>query len=540
MKPDKHIERRIIIGMIVSDLYLRDISTIWDPRILQAPMAQRIASWCLEYFEKYEKAPGKDIEGIYIQKLKAGLPKDIAEDIEEDILPDLSDEYDRTHFNVHYLLDQTRQYFRERNLSLFADQINGMVSQGDLTEAESIAADYKPVSEGIENDVDLASPEALLRIQTAFQLAESPIITYPGALGRFINNQLIRGGFISLLGSEKRGKTWMLMDISIRACKQGANVAFFQAGDMTEDQQLRRICICLAQRSDKARYCKSLRLPCLDCGRNFNDECDRPERKGQGCIDPKATPEQAYSIIKEVAGKSDKALAELIAGPGKGYVPCGLEKCRDFVGSIWFEQTKQTTPLTVDEAQATINEFFKVKGKVIKRKRGKFKLSTYFNGTLSIKEIRAVLDRWEQQDNFVPDVVLIDYMDLLIDPTSEFRHKQNEIWKGGRRISQERHCLVVTVTQADAESYDSDTLQLKNFSEDKRKYSHVTAFYGLNQDKKGVEKKLGILRINELLVRDDESNGGKQVCVLQALQQGRPFVSSFFDQTPRKPKEKKK
>ncbi len=536
MKPDKHIERRIVIGLIVSDTYIKEVSRIWDARILQSQMAQTLAGWCIEYFEKYEKAPGKDIEGIYLQKLKAGLNKDVAEDIEEDILPDLSDEYDRTHFNVQYLMDQTKAYFRERNLSLFADQITGMVSQGDLTEAETIASEYRPLAEGTDNDLDLSSQEADSRIATAFSLAESPIVTYPGALGRFLNHQLVRGGYVAFLGSEKRGKTWTLMDLSIRSCQQGANVAFFQAGDMTEDQQLRRICISLAGRSDKPKYCKSIRLPVLDCGRNFNDECDREERKGAGCINPKVEANQAYSLIKDIASKSQEALDELLDGPGKDYKPCGLDKCPDFVGSVWFQMTKPCKPLTAEEAQAVRREFFKPKGKVIKRKRGKFKLSTYYNGTLSIKEIRAVLDRWEQQDNFVPDVVLIDYMDLLIDPTNEFRHKQNEIWKGGRRISQERHCLVITVTQADADSYDQDTLSLKNFSEDKRKYSHVTAFYGLNQDRKGIEKMLGVMRINELMVRDDEGGSGRQVCVIQALQQGKPFVSSFFDQTPRKKK----
>jgi hypothetical protein len=539
MKPDKHIERRIVIGLIVSDTYIREVSRMWDIRILQSNMAQTLAGWCMEYFERYEKAPGKDIEGIYLQKLKAGLNKEVAEDIEEDILPDLSDEYDRTHFNVQYLMDQTKQYFRERNLSLFADQITGMLSQGDLVEAEAIASEYRPLEEGAENDVDLSSSDSDARIELAFSLAELPTVTYPGPLGGFLNHQLIRGGFIAFLGSEKRGKTWILMDLSIRACRQGANVAFFQAGDMTEDQQLRRICISLAKKSDKSKYCKPIRVPVLDCGRNFNDECDREGRKGYGCINPKTEANQAYSYIKSVAGKSHEAIEELIDKHGKDYKPCGMYNCPDFVGSVWFEKTKQVKPLTAKEAQRVRQEFFKPKGKVIKRKRGRYKLSTYYNGTLSIKEIRAVLDRWERQDNFVPDVVLIDYMDLLTDPTNEFRHKQNEIWKGGRRISQERHCLVITATQADANSYDQDTLNLKNFSEDKRKYSHVTAFYGLNQDQKGIEKRLGILRINELMVRDDEGGSGRQVCILQCLQQGRPFTGSFLDKTPKRRKEDK-
>ena len=48
--------------------------------------------------------------------------------------------------------------------------------------------------------------------------------------------------------------------------------------------------------------------------------------------------------------------------------------------------------------------------------------------------------------------------------------------------------LVVTATQADANSYDRTSLKMSNFSEDKRKLAHVTAMYGLNQDPAGREK----------------------------------------------------
>lgn len=532
MKPNKHIERRIIIGLIVSESYISQVKKFWDIQVLQSSMAQSIATWCIEYHDKYNKAPNRNIESIYIQKLKDGkLNPDDAEELEQDILPGLSEEYDRELFNTQYLMDQTKAYFRERQLTIYTDQIQTMVKKGDLSDAETLALNFKPISDGVQKDVELSSPEALTRIENAFLMSEKPIITYPGAFGRFINSQLVRGGFIGFLGMEKVGKTWILMELSIHACKGGANVAFFQAGDMTEEQQLRRIAISIAGKSDKQKYCKNIKIPVLDCGRNFSDNCERPERKSKNCINEKIDPYQVFSTLKKMCENQD-ALKELLE-KFQDYTPCGLEKCQDFVGSVWFKKVADDSPLTVEQAQASVKSFFKPIGKIIKKRRGRYKLSTYYNGTLSIQEIRSCLDKWEKEDNFIPDVIIIDYMDLLIDHhKDEYRHRQNELWKGGRLISQERHALVITATQANAGSYNTDLLELSNYSEDKRKYSHVTAMYGLNRDKKGVEKKMGITRINELLIRDGASSVGKQICVLQALQKGKAFLGSFVDRTP--------
>jgi len=121
---------------------------------------------------------------------------------------------------------------------------------------------------------------------------------------------------------------------------------------------------------------------------------------------------------------------------------------------------------------------------------------------------------------------------LVPDVRMEFRHQQNEIWKALRGLSQERRKgiqpLIITATQADANSYDRDLLRLKNFSEDKRKYSHVTAMYGLNQDPHGREKKIGIMRINELVLREGAFDDNRVVYILQNLKRGQPYLGSYF------------
>jgi len=150
------------------------------------------------------------------------------------------------------------------------------------------------------------------------------------------------------------------------------------------------------------------------------------------------------------------------------------------------------------------------------------------NGTLTVGKIRSLLSLWEKRDGFVADLIVIDYADLLTSERGgEFRHQQNEIWKALRGLSQEFHCLVVTATQADAASYEQKRLKLKNFSEDKRKYAHVTAMYGLNQDPNDREKQIGLMRINEFVLREGDFANVIEVYVLQKLKKNRPLLGSY-------------
>ena len=156
-----------------------------------------------------------------------------------------------------------------------------------------------------------------------------------------------------------------------------------------------------------------------------------------------------------------------------------------------------------------------------------FKLSTHPNSTLNINKIRSILDKWEEREGFVPDVILIDYADILAPERNniEFRHQQNESWKAMRALSQERHACVLTVTQAAATSYGKANLDLSDFSEDKRKYAHVTGMFVLNQTPE--EKRSGIIRFGALMVREDAFDINHNVHVLQCLQIGRPYISSY-------------
>lgn len=140
------------------------------------------------------------------------------------------------------------------------------------------------------------------------------------------------------------------------------------------------------------------------------------------------------------------------------------------------------------------------------------KLSTYAMGKATVPAIEAELDEWERE-GWVPDVVVIDYADILEETEGDDeRGRTNQKWKRLRGLSQTRHILLVTATQSDADAYTAHIQRKSNFSDDKRKLAHVTGFIGINQNDD--EKKLGVQRLNWIVLR--EGSFHESTCVYVA------------------------
>lgn len=121
--------------------------------------------------------------------------------------------------------------------------------------------------------------------------------------------------------------------------------------------------------------------------------------------------------------------------------------------------------------------------KKISKHDDSFRLSSYPNSTLSVAQVDSTLQDWERE-GYVPDVVVIDYADILQPPPGgDRREKTDETWKALRRLSQARNVLLMTATQADSASYaqaNNGLLNRSNFSESKTKMGHVNGCIGIN------------------------------------------------------------
>jgi hypothetical protein len=507
-EPEKElfIERRIVTGLIISDEYIREVARMWTPDLLQSASARMLAQWCIEYYKQYAKAPGRDIEGIYTAKLKK-IDADNAEHIAF-ILDSLSDEYERGKFNVEYLRDESHKYFTDRHLRQTISAVQSELDSGALVEAEQLLASYAPSSKQLSNVSDPFSPES---VSAAFQKAAEPLIHFGRALGKMWDEQFVRDGFVALMGREKIGKSQWLLEIAMRGLMENCNVAFFQAGDMSEKQQNRRIYTYLAQRSDKERYCGRLHIPIIDCLNNQQDACKQRGRDGKGWLD--------FDVdMRDLEFERLRQAFEESAD----YRPCKNDGCPKRRPTLWFSIRNEVEPLTEAGARRAVHKFRK-------QFKKRFKLATYPNETLTMAMIKAQADAWEREEGFIADIIIVDYIDIMAADTDTLRmdkrHQEDKKWQRARRLSEERHCLFVTVTQTDADAYGRSLLSMDNFSETKTKHAHVTAEYGLNQTDE--EKKIGIMRINEIVVREGDFDRKSVVYVLQRLQIGKPYLGSF-------------
>lgn len=427
-------ERLILTGLIVDDIVCRRISAKWKNDLFRSKWANLVGGWCIHYFNKYGKAPNKHIEGLFRNWEEKTKDKETTKLVEK-FISSLSDEYAKRkrESNSEYILDKAGEHFNEVKLERLRDGIENDLLDKGVEKAMSRVSEFDKVEIGKSVAMDMFNSEEFLA--AAFAEQEPSIVRYPGDIGRFFGNQFARDSFVAFAAPEKRGKSFLLMDIAFRAALQRRKVMFFEAGDMSKFQISRRF---------HARC------------------CNRPFYKG--------SIEYPKSIRKRRDGK----------------VVVRTET-RSFANDLKQSEAKRKKK--------------KIMEKQIRSKEDYLRIECFPNSTLHTKQIESVLQDYAK-DGWLADVLVIDYADILdmTYPKTEGRDRIDRTWRELRKISQIFHCLVVTATQTNRESYDAKIITRRHSSEDKRKLAHVTAMYGINQTAE--EKEQEIMRINCIELRD--------------------------------------
>ena len=498
-------ERKIIVAALYSDDFLKEVYPFLKGEYFQTRYTRILGQIAQKHYRKYKEAP-KDAIETHLLRLR-----DKDKMTEEDlyvVLTFLEDtEGEREISNVTFMLDETMAYFHKLEMEAQACAILEHLEKGDVSAAQAEMRRTLPNFSGRVGIDPLTDQEA---IEQAFLASHKPLFRFDGALGYNLNAQLTRGSFMGILAPEKRGKSWFLQEMAVVAAMQGCKVAMFQAGDMTQPQAMRRLGMRIAKKSYIEKYCKETLVPLVDCVYNQRCTCEHPQRSN--CSE---------ECIRLSDGIGDK-MREVQEYTEAGYRPCTACFEADpfgFQHAIFYQHKKACRPLSAEECYLRGQQFKKRYG-------GDFRMATYPSDSLRVSDIEGILDAWEKED-FKADVVLIDYADILLPEasTQEFRHQVNSVWKSLRRLSQERDCFLAVPTQSNAEGHKKSSLGAWNFSEDKRKMSHVTSFIALNQSKD--EKRNHMLRVSLLMSRDEESERQQAVC-LQHLQTGQAITGSFF------------
>lgn len=461
-KVDGSIERRVLTAMIVNDVVCSRISTKWDRHLFKNRWSSQIAEWCKDFYGKYGKAPGKSIVPLFEAWAAKDKDKDTVSMMER-FLSGLSEDYDSAKKDI------VPEHAIDEAMEFFSK--NRLKKLADDIEAGLESGDLLMTVNKVNKftGVELTGSESTdpfedeSAIDAMLADNRTPLFTYPGSAGVFFGDAFCRNSLVAILAPEKRGKSWWLMDIAWRALHAGCKVAMFSVGDMSQNQMMRRLATRVARRP-------------LTAGKW------RTPREIIPSVNDASVPEIEFA---------EKEVLEPIS--------------REALGAAFAEVRAQ----------------FK-----IKKGRTNFRLSTHANSTISVSGIIDLLKRWKRENGFEPDVIVLDYADILMMPDGgdEVRNQINATWKQLRTLSQVTNSCVVTATQADADGGEVELLTRSNFSEDKRKLAHVTDMFGLNQTEE--EKQLGLYRLGWILRREAELCD--PVTVAGCLKIANPCMKSSF------------
>lgn len=164
------------------------------------------------------------------------------------------------------------------------------------------------------------------------------------------------------------------------------------------------------------------------------------------------------------------------------------------------------------------------------------KFRCYPTGTLTLQKLQSELKVIEVFEHFIPDVIVIDYADIMaLPPGREKRHQLDALWMGLKGISNERNILVVTASQTGRETVggkrDADET---NIAEAVSKVNHVNRMITINRSKK--DKKMCIYRMSCQTMREGRECFD-QLVVSNCLEIGRPWMDDRFMSQVNFPKE---
>lgn len=157
-------------------------------------------------------------------------------------------------------------------------------------------------------------------------------------------------------------------------------------------------------------------------------------------------------------------------------------------------------------------------------RRAPIVIKAFPTGSLTISQLEAYLDGLERYENFIPDVMLVDYPDLMELDTKNLRIELGAIIQKIRGLGVKRNMATIAVTQGNRAAESATTVTTDQVAEDISKLATADLLYTYSQTP--AEYALGLAR---LLVGKARNEGAKfSVLMTQAYALGQFCLDSVL------------
>jgi hypothetical protein len=490
-------ERLIVTGLIVSTEFHKKINGKINLEYFTNSYLRTLATWSTVFFEEHKRAPFKHINDIFLSYGKKLKPAE--RELIDDLLTSLAGQYSGEDINVDYILNETEEYFRKRELEIHINNISILKDNGDIAQAEEEIRRFNRVQIQLDESIYINPGDQKTRERIYLKRDEKKrdFFQLPGDIGKFLGNWS-PGDVVGITGAAKRGKSHMLVSCQRHAVFHRLQVLKFSI-EMDDVQELERLDKSFIPSIDgpSGMY----KYPVFDCLKNQIGDCG----------------ERLSSVIVKEDAKSPT-----VENPD--HVVC--TKCRDnrmdhkrFVPSVYMKEIYRKS----DDRHTMLREMKHWNRLLDKYCRIVVRPKYSLTYDLMMRDIEIMASRY----HFIPKIILLDYVDILkIQSKHDDFKKVDEQWELLQQVAGATGCLVVTPTQADREGHKVETLHTTNQAGFYGKSRHVNVMTGINQMPS--EKRIGLYRINIMDSRSSFNDSEDTCLVLQDLKTGQMMLDSYW------------
>lgn len=227
-------ERDIVTLSIVSGEFLKAMMPFNPTELFKAAVSRLVFDWCAVYFEEFQKAPGKDIQDIYLVH-KASIDDDEVDNVAvfltslSNTTPDVS--------NMDYQIKRSMEYLTMRRAENIKEKLDQAILKQDVNEIERVMASFAVLRSN--RSVALDAINSTDDILSALTEDAETLFEFPGALGA-VAGPFVRGDFAAWQAFAKGRKSWFLQYTAQQAYEQGLRVLYVSL-EMPKSQVLRRL-----------------------------------------------------------------------------------------------------------------------------------------------------------------------------------------------------------------------------------------------------------------------------------------------------------
>jgi replicative DNA helicase len=505
-KISSEIENNIITSMIVSDEFCKRILPIVKPEHFASPFAKTVFKWVRDFYQEFGKAPDKKIQDLFhihqhkINDEEISLISAFLEKLNETYLSD--EESYNVLLNDDFYYKRAIDYVDKQSLLSLARDVKAYAELEQLEDAKEAISNYKKVmktSSGMFNPND---PEEVAKHFNSNE--HDKIFKMPGVIGDLFG-WWMRGYFVFGQGVYGSGKTSFLQEIRIKAMRDRLKVVDFNL-EMSKRQFNNRYYKRLTNLGEVAGQ---FLYPEFDCLLNQVGVCKKLARTCQSKI------RNDFSDAKP-----------LFEDAPLDYKPCtACRGTKEFVVETWFTSV-------IKEAMDEWGANYKIKA--AQRNWGDCsRAKCYPRGRANSSDFEHDLDVLEYTENFIPDIMIVDYAQLMREEDG-LRHgteeeKINESFIALAAMAKERNIIVITVGQVTTQVLESKSRGKHGRMGDaagsrRAAYAHPDFVFSLMQTDE--EKDSGVVRFNVVKARDHTCNESREVLVLQQLDVSNALLDS--------------